>query len=403
MPELAVDAGIGSLARQAETMMPGAPCRDPCRAPSVPNRSRPEGWPQRVAIVHYWLVTMRGGERVVERLLHLFPHAEIFTHVYDASAVSETIRERPVHTSFINRLPGARRHYQKYLPLMPMALEQLDLRGFDLVISSESGPAKGVITDPDTVHLCYAHSPMRYLWDHYHQYRGSAGRLTRLMMTLLFGRLRHWDMTSAARIDIVVANSQFIKKRIAKAWRRDAVVVHPPVDTSLFTPAAVVGDEYLWVGQMTPYKRADLAVDAFNALQLPLLMVGDGEMAAELRKRAGPTIRIIPRMRFDELRHAYATSKALVFTPEEDFGIVPVEMMASGRPVLAYARGGIRDSLVERKTGLFFEHQTVGSLIDGVRAMEAWLPEFDPADAVAQAERFAPEHFDAGILAALEA
>ncbi|MEG8053183.1 glycosyltransferase [Sphingomonas aerolata] len=243
---------------------------------------------------------------------------------------------------------------------------------------------------------------MRYLWDHYHQHRGSAGRLTRLMMTLLFGRLRHWDMTSAARIDIVVANPQFIKKRIAKAWRRDAVVVHPPVDTSLFTPAAVVGDEYLWVGQMTPYKRADLAVEAFNALQLPLLMVGDGEMAAELRRRAGPTIRIILRMRFDELRHAYATSKALIFTPEEDFGIVPVEMMASGRPVLAYARGGIRDSLVERKTGLFFERQTIESLIDGVRAMEAWLPEFDPADAVAQAEQFALEHFDAGILAALE-
>lgn len=377
---------------------------DGAAAPDTPmSAARPPGWPRRVAIVHYWFVTMRGGERVVERLLHLFPQAELFTHVYVPEAVSETIRARPVHTSFINRLPGARRHYQKYLPLMPMALEQLDLRGFDLVISSESGPAKGVITDPDAVHLCYTHSPMRYLWDHYHQYRTTAGRVTRLMMTLLFGRLRLWDMASAARVDIVVANSQFIKRRIAKAWRREAIVVYPPVDTSLFTPADRVGDEYLWVGQMTPYKRADLAVDAFNALALPLLMVGDGEMAAELRKRAGPTIRIIPRMRFDELRHAYATSRALVFTPEEDFGIVPVEMMASGRPVLAYGRGGIRDSLVEYETGLFFEEQTVESVIAGVRAMEDWLPSFDPADAVAQARRFAPEHFDAGILAALAA
>ena len=373
-------------------------------APATPAANpRPPGWPRRVAIVHYWFVTMRGGERVVERLIHLFPQAELFTHVYVPEAVSDTIRARPVHTSFINRLPGARRHYQKYLPLMPMALEQLDLRGFDLVISSESGPAKGVITDPDTVHLCYAHSPMRYLWDHYHQYRATAGRVTRLMMTLLFGRLRQWDTASAARVDIVVANSHFIQRRIAKAWRREAIVVHPPVDTSLSAPADRVGDEYLWVGQMTPYKRADLAVDAFNALALPLLMVGDGEMAAELRKRAGPTIRIIPRMRFDELRHAYATSRALVFTPEEDFGIVPVEMMASGRPVLAYGGGGIRDSLVEHKTGLFFEQQTVESVIAGVRAMEAWLPGFDPADAVAQAGRFAPEHFDAGIMAALAA
>ena len=358
---------------------------------------------KRVAIIHYWLVGMRGGERVIERLLHLYPDADLFTHVYAPEAMSSVIRARPVKTTFIQKLPGAARHYQKYLPLMPMALEELDLRGYDLVISSESGPAKGVIAAPDARHVCYCHSPMRYLWDHYHDYKVSAGRVARMAMPLMFHSLRQWDVTSAARVDQFVANSSFIQKRIQRAWRRDSLVVHPPVSVDLFKPRSDVTDRYLWVGQMTPYKRADLAVEAFNALQLPLPMVGDGEMAAELRKRAGPTIRIIPRMRFDELRHAYATSKALIFTPEEDFGIVPVEMMASGRPVLAYARGGIRDSLVERKTGLFFERQTIESLIDGVRAMEAWLPEFDPADAVAQAERFAPEHFDAGILAALEA
>lgn len=364
-------------------------------------KARPAGWPRRVAIVHYWFVTMRGGERVVERLLHLFPQAEIFTHVYVPDAVSEVIRDRPVHTSFIAKLPGAKRHYQKYLPLMPMALEQLDLRGFDLVISSESGPAKGVIAAPDAVHLCYAHSPMRYLWDHYHQYRETAGLLTRAVMMLTFGRLRTWDSASAARVDIVVANSTFIRKRIAKAWRRNAVVVHPPVEVALFKPAEAVGEEYLWVGQMTPYKRADLALDAFNALGLPLLMVGDGEMAVELRKRARPNIRMVSRMSFAELRHAYATSKALIFTPEEDFGIVPVEMMASGRPVLAYGSGGIRDSVVEGRTGLFFDEQSVESVVEGVRAMEAWLPSFKPQDAIDQAATFAPERFDAGISKAL--
>lgn len=362
---------------------------------------RPPGWPRRVAIVHYWFVTMRGGERVVERLLHLFPHAEIFTHVFVPEAVSDVIRARPVHTSFIQRLPGARRHYQKYLPLMPMALEHLDLRGFDLVISSEAGPAKGVITDPETVHLCYAHSPMRYVWDQFHQYRESAGPVTRAAMSLLFGSLRNWDVTSAARIDTVIANSTFVRKRIAKTWGRDSIVVHPPVDTSLFKASASVGAEYLWVGQMTPYKRADLAVEAFNRLGLPLLMVGDGEMAADLRKRAGPNIRMVERMKFDELRAAYADSRALLFTAKEDFGIVPVEMMASGRPVLAFGGGGARDTVADGVTGLFFDEQTVESVIGGVEAMEAWLPGFRPTDAQHHASRFSPERFDAGILAAL--
>jgi glycosyltransferase involved in cell wall biosynthesis len=357
--------------------------------------------PKRVAIIHYWLVTMRGGERVIERLLHLFPDADIFTHVYIPENVSDVIRSRPVKTSFIQKLPGAGRHYQKYLPLMPIALEELDLRGYDLVISSESGPAKGVITAPDAMHLCYVHSPMRYLWDHYHDYREAAGPIERMMMPLVFHRLRSWDTTSAARVDRFVANSTFVRQRIAKAWRRESAIVHPPVATSLFRPADAIEDSYLWVGQMVPYKRADLAVDAFNVLKLPLTMVGDGPMAAALRRKAGPNIRFVPRMNFDQLRHAYATSRALVFTAEEDFGIVPVEMMASGRPVLAYGRGGVIDSVIPERTGLFFPEQTVASLIAGVEALEAWMPHFDPAVAVATASEFAPEHFDAGIRAAL--
>lgn len=358
---------------------------------------------RRVAIIHYWFVGMRGGERVIERLLHLFPDADIFTHVYVPGAMSKTINARPVTTSFISKLPGAAKHYQKYLPLMPMALEEFDLRGYDLVISSESGPAKGVIAAPDALHLCYCHSPMRYLWDHYHDYKGAAGKLARLAMPWSFHRLREWDVTSAARVDTFVANSHFIKQRISRAWRRDALVVHPPVATDLFTKSDEVENRYLWVGQMTPYKRADIALDAFNAMKLPLLMVGQGEMAAELKKRAGPTIEIVDKLDFNGLRRAYARCRALIFTAEEDFGIVPVEAMASGRPVLAYGRGGARDSVAPGVSGQFFAEQTVESLIDGVRALEEWLPHFDPDAAIAHAQKFAPERFDAGILAALQA
>lgn len=355
---------------------------------------------RRVAIIHYWLVGMRGGERVVERLIRLFPQADIFTHVYVPDAVSALIRGQRVRTSFINRLPGAARHYQKYLPLMPMALEQFDLRGYDLVISSESGPAKGVIATPDALHLCYCHSPMRYLWDHYHDYRDSAGRLSRAAMPFLFRPLRDWDVVSASRVDRIMANSHFVQRRIRRVWGRSSSVVFPPVEVDLFRPAAAT-PRYLWVGQMTPYKRADLALDAFNRLGLPLLMVGEGEMAAELRRRAGPNITIVPKLGFDALREAYATARALVFTAEEDFGIVPVEAMASGRPVLAYGRGGALDTVAPGVSGLFFDAQTVDALIEGVEAMERWLPDFDPAAAMRQARRFAPEHFDAGVRAAL--
>ncbi len=356
---------------------------------------------RRVAIVHYWLVTMRGGERVLERLLRLFPEADIFTHVYDPSAMSDTIRAHKVTTSFIQKLPGARRHYQSYLPLMPMALEHLDLRGYDLVISSESGPAKGVIAAPDALHLSYVHSPMRYLWDHYHDYREATGPLGRALMPLLCHRLRAWDMHSAARVDRILANSRFVQRRIAKAWRRDAHVLHPPVEVDLFSRAEAVGPAYLWVGQMVPYKRPDLAIDAFNALGLPLVMVGDGPLAQAMRRRAGPTITILPRLDFQALRRAYAQCRALVFPAEEDFGIVPVEVMASGRPVLAYAGGGALDSVTAGVSGQFFAEQTVSSLIAGVEAMEAWLPGFSPQAAQADARRFAPAHFDEGILNAL--
>ncbi|MBK6706888.1 MAG: glycosyltransferase [Sphingomonadales bacterium] len=348
----------------------------------------------RVALVHYWFVSMRGGERVIERLLGLYPQADIFTHVYNPDLVSATISKAKVTTSFINRLPGSRRLYQYYLPLMPMALEQLDLSGYDLVISSESGPAKGVITTPDSLHVCYCHSPMRYLWDHYHQYRSAANPLSRLAMIPIYQWLRQWDVTSSARIDRLAANSEFVRRRIAKVWRRNADVIHPPVETSLFSPSTEIEDHYLWVGAMVPYKRPDLAVDAFTAMGLPLLMVGQGSMLKQLKARAGPTIRFVDRLDFNALRRAYARARAFVITAEEDFGIAPVEAMASGRPVIAYGRGGARDTVVPGQTGIFFDRQEVDDLVSAVTEMQEFLRHFDPRDAVAQAGRFAPEFFD---------
>jgi glycosyltransferase involved in cell wall biosynthesis len=357
----------------------------------------------RIAIIHYWLVRMRGGERVLERLLRLFPTADIFTHVYDPKNISAEIRGQNVQTTFIQKLPGAVKYYQRYLPLMPLALESLDLRSYDVILSCESGPAKGVIPPPGALHLCYCHSPMRYIWDHYTEYLKAADPVTRAVLPLAFHHLRQWDAASAARVDHFMANSRFVQRRIEKAYRRTSTVVAPPVDVSLFKPTTEVMPFYLWVGQMTPYKRADLAVDAFTRLGLPLVMVGEGAMAAALKQRAPSNITFIPRMNFDELRKAYAQCRALVFTAEEDFGIVPVEAMASGRPVIAYGRGGVEDTVVPGVTGTFFHEQTTEALVDAVEEFEAWLPSYNPQDSIRNAARFAPEHFDAGVMAQFEA
>ena len=359
------------------------------------------GAPLRVAIIHYWLVAMRGGERVLERVLRLFPEADLFTHVYDPGAVSEEIRRRVVKTTFIDRLPASRRLYQKYLPLMPMALESLDLRGYDLVLSFEAGPAKGVIAPPDALHVCYCHSPMRYLWDAYAEYHASAGRLARGVMPWIFPFLRVWDYASAGRVDGFIANSHFIQRRIERAYRRPSVVVHPPVPVELFRPSEQVGDHYLWVGQMTPYKRADIAVEAFSRMKRPLTLVGRGEMKRDLQRRAGPTISFRDGLSLRELAQAYASARALVYTAEEDFGIIPVEALASGRPVLAYGRGGVLDSIQPGAGGLFFDAQTPESVIEGVQALERWLPTFSPEKARASVARFSGERFDAEYVAAV--
>ncbi|KIT16297.1 glycosyltransferase [Jannaschia aquimarina] len=360
----------------------------------------------RVAIIHYWLVGMRGGEKVVEALCGMFPQADIFTHVVVPESLSPILRSHRIQTTRIGRLPMAPKLYQKYLPLMPRALEELDLTGYDLVLSSEAGPAKGVIPPPDAPHLCYCHSPMRYLWDQYHVYRNGAGALTRALMPPLAHRLRQWDVTSAARVDGFAANSAHVAARIRKYWRREADIVPPPVAVEEFAPVAASerGDFYLWAGELVPYKRPDLAVEAFKKLDKPLVVIGGpDETVRRLAKDAGPKTKFLGKVPFATLKDHLARCRALIFPGEEDFGIVPVEAMASGRPVIGYGRGGLLDTVVEGETGLFFRDQSVEAIIDAVERFEkSDLFDADPDGLVAHARNFDLSAFQTGIRRSLD-
>ena len=355
----------------------------------------------RVAIVHYWLVNMRGGERVVEALCELYPEADIFTHVYAPERMSETIRRHRVQTTLIGKLPWARRLYQSYLPLMPFALEQLDLRAYDLVISSESGPAKGVLTRPDALHLCYCHTPMRYVWNMYQEYRQGLSGAKRWLMAALLHPLRQWDVTSAARVDHFVANSHNVARRIRKYYRRDAMVIPPPVDLERFGAAATTTpaeDFYLCIGQLIPYKQVGLAVRAFNALGKRLVVIGEGKQRDELGRLAGPGITFLDRVDDATLRSYYARCRALIFTADEDFGIVPLEAMAAGKPVIAFGKGGALETVVPGRTGLLFPEQTPESLAEAVLRFEQVEHRFDPADIAAHAATFSKAHFKRSFL-----
>lgn len=341
----------------------------------------------RVAIVHYWFVGRAGGERVVEALAEVFPQADLYALVADRTALAPTLQSRNLKTSFLQRMPGAKKFHRHFLLLQPFALEQFDLRNYDLVISSESGPAKGVVTSSRTCHVCYCHSPMRYIWEMYPEYRGGMGKVVGSIFALTSHYMRLWDYATAGRVDYFVANSNFIASRIRKYYRRESHVIHPPVDTTNGSNSDSVGDYYITVGRLVDYKRIDLAVRACTELGRKLKVIGDGPEYKKLRRMAGSTVEFLGHVNDEELRNNLAGARALLFPGEEDFGIVPVEAQSFGKPVIAYASGGILETVrgslpgrpaVEDPTGVFFCEQSPSSLAQAILHFEAQQGRFSP-------------------------
>ena len=324
----------------------------------------------KVAIIHYWLINIRGGEKVIKALLEMFPDADIFTHVYDPKAVSSLIKNNKVYTSRINRLPFSKNIYQLYMPLMPKALLDFNLQKYDFVISSESGPSKGVVPNPDAFHICYCHSPMRYLWDMYHDYLEKANVFVRFFMKRLIPGLRLWDAVSSNLVDYFIANSVYVSKRIKRYYNRDAVIIYPPVDIEKYKPTIrQPSDYYLFFGQITGYKRADIAIEACIKSGRKLIIAGAGKKNIHKYKNTN-LITFKGRISDDEIFDLYARTKALLFPGIEDFGIIPVEAQAAGCPVIAYRGGGALETIKDGVTGIFFNEQTPESLITALDYFE---------------------------------
>lgn len=347
---------------------------------------------KKIAIIHYWWMVNRGGEAVISALLELYPHADLYIHVHDKKLVQDTIgsfHKGKVFNTFISKLPFAKKHYQKYLPLMPMALEQLDLDEYDIIISNESGPTKGILSRPDAVHICYQLSPMRYIWDMHHEYMSELKGLTKFIFRLTSHYIRMWDRLSADKVDYFVPISRFVESRVTKFYRRDSEEIIPcPVNASHFDHSKERKDFYLCLGQLVAYKKADMAVDAFNELGLPLKVIGDGELFKSLKKKANSNVEMMGWQDFEVVKDSLETCKGLIFPGVEDFGIVPLEAMAAGAPVIAYGRGGACDTVIHGKTGLLYEEQTINGIIQSVKSLESEEYSFDANILKEHAESF---------------
>ena len=359
----------------------------------------------KVAIVHYWFLGWGGGERVLEVLAEIFPQADLFCLVANPSTMSPGLRTHRLTTSFLQRIPGSHRWHRHFLPLQPWALEQFDLSDYDLVLSHEAGPAKGVITSTRTCHICYCHSPMRYLWEMHARYRKALGPVVGSVFSLTANYLRLWDLASASRVDHFLASSQNAAARIRKHYRRDAGVIYPPVNLANGYLAEKIDDYYLVVSRLIDYKRVDLAVDACTRLKRRLRVIGEGALYKKLRAVAGPTVEFLGRLDDEGVRENYAHCRALLFPGEEDFGLVPLEAHSFGRPVIAYGRGGALETVIglpaadsaaaNAATGLFFADPSAESLAQAILRFECLEEHFSPEFIRASVQRFDIPRFKA--------
>jgi glycosyltransferase involved in cell wall biosynthesis len=351
----------------------------------------------RVALVHDHLIQLGGAERVLEVFQTLWPHAPTFTLLYDKDAVDSSFGHRVIVPSFLQRIPGALRFYRWFLLLMPAATEQYPLQPFDVVISSASAFAKGAISHERAVHICYCHTPTRYLWNDAKSYIDElhAPRFIKLFLPVAQSLLRAWDRLAADRVDIFVANSQTVRERIKKYYGRDSVVIHPPVSTATFSISNAPKTSFLIGGRLVSYKRYDLVIQAFTRIGIPLIVFGTGPEEAYLRSIAGPNITFVGRVTDDERARLFAEAIAFIHPHEEDFGITAVESMAAGRPVIAYSKGGATETVIENVTGTFFHEQTWESLADTVIHFDE--RRFHPISIKAHAEQFSVERFRAAM------
>lgn len=371
----------------------------------------------KVALIHDWLTGMRGGEKCLEVFCEIFPEADLFTLLHLPGKVSKTIESRSIRTSFIQRLPRAAKKYRLFLPLFPAAIERFDLSEYDLVLSSSHCVAKGAIPKGDSLHLCYCYTPMRYMWDMFHHYfpKEKMGWAQNLLIPPLATYLRGWDTASSARVDTFIAISHYVARRIKKYYHRDSVVIYPPVEGSYFAAAAQREEGFfLTVSALVPYKRLDLAVEASNRLGFHLVIIGEGPELRNLKRIAGKKVEFLGWQPQEVLKDYYARCRAFIFPAEEDFGITPLEAMCSGKPVIAYERGGASETVIpvngvsaywpseDGPTGVFFPAQTPESLMEAVRLFEKVQNRFDPRVIRNHALRFDRPVFKAKIKAFLE-
>jgi glycosyltransferase involved in cell wall biosynthesis len=355
----------------------------------------------RVALIHDFLLDLRGAERVFAAICDAWPEADVFTAVYDAAGTEGRFADRNVHTSFLQRLRPTSRTFRPLLPFYPHAVESFDLRGYDTVISSSSAWAHGVLVDPGAVHVCYCHNPFRYAWTEREATLQARGPIARPVLRLLLSRWRQWDWIAAQRVDRYVANSHTTAERVHRYLGREATVLHPPVELDRFAPGRTVGDYYVVLAELMAHKRIDVAVEAFSRLGLPLVVIGDGPGGRRLRRIAAPNVSFTGRVSDERVAELLGSARALVVTAVEEFGIAAVEALAAGRPVIAFGEGGVRESVEPGVTGVFYERNDPASLAAAVRGFDALA--VDPAACRAAAERFSVERFQARLAAIVAA